>query len=798
MAAPRLRLQLAVAAVAVTAVLLADSSGLLGPQAAVVLDDSAQLGAGLLAAVCCAVTARRTSGVERAWRRLMAIGLVGWSIGQVIWSYYQVFAQRPLPSPSWADVGYLTLPVFALAALLTLAANGVTAHRRQVPAGGSALRSRLVLTLDGLVIVGSLLIFTWATSLGTVVRAGAPTGLGFAVAIAYPITDLMLVVIVVLLLATRPVQARMRTQLVLLGLGLVGFSFSDSIFAYLVASGANSMPPISNVGFIAGPVLVALAALNYARPGAGTVVGRQGAAVEWFHLLMPYLCMLVTSVLVVAQNLAGLRVDAFEAYTGVAIFWLVVIRQMITLIDNTVLLARVSDAQDRLAYQAFHDPLTGLANRALFRSRLADAVELNRSERRPVALLFVDLDDFKLVNDSLGHAGGDRVLQAVGERLRSCVPSADIVARLGGDEFGVLMEGEIDHPDQVGERILAALRRPFDVDGRGVSIGASLGAVIPDGTEPALTADALLRRADAAMYAGKRRGKGLLVLYGPESADGYDNPDLPTLLAGALAGEPERTGLDVHYQPIVRMADGGTVAVEALARWNHPLMGQVPPSVFVAIAERAGLVAALDDFVLDRACRDLASYLGVNGGDAVVHVNVSASRLGNPDLERVVRDALRRYGLTAQHLVLEVTESSRIPDPVAAVASAERLRATGIRLALDDFGTGYNTLAQLHLLPIDILKLDRTLTTVDQDPVRVAALCGSVVRIAADLGITVVAEGIETADQAAALARLGCGFGQGHLYGRPAPFTDVTPAGAAFTSAQPVRRHLRESQTPAG
>jgi diguanylate cyclase (GGDEF)-like protein len=780
MAAPRLRLQLAVAGLAVTAVLVADSSGLLSPKLAMILDDSAKLGGGIFAAVCCLYGAQRTSGVERAWRRLMAVGMTGWSIGQVIWSCYQVFARTPLPSPSWADVGYLTLPVFALAALLTLAATGVAAHRPQVPVGGSALRFRLVLALDGLVIVGSLLIFTWATALGTVVRAGAPTGFGFAVAIAYPITDLMLVAIVVLLLATRPVQPRLRTQLVLLGLGLVGFSFSDSIFAYLVASGAENVPPIDNVGFVAGTVLVALAALNYARPGTDTVTRRQGPVIEWFHLLMPYICMLVTSILVVAQNLAGLKVDAFEAYTGIAIFWLVVVRQMVTLIDNTALLARVSEAQDRLSYQAFHDQLTGLANRALFRSRLVEAIERHRVPRRPVALLFVDLDDFKLVNDSLGHAGGDRVLQAVGERLLACVPGANTVARLDGDEFGVLLEGDIEQPDRVGERILVALRRPFDVDGRAVSIGASLGVVIPDGSETVLTADALLRRADAAMYTGKRRGKGLLVLYGPENSDGYDHPDLPTLLAGALAGGPPAwAGLDVHYQPIVRMADGGTIAVEALARWNHPRMGRVPPAVFVGVAERAGLVAALDDFVLNRACGDLATYLARYGGEATVHVNISASRLGNPDLEGVVREVLRRYGLAARHLVLEVTESCRIPDPLAAVASAERLRALGIRLALDDFGTGYNTLAQLHLLPIDILKLDRTLTIIDETSERLATLCGSMVRIAADLGITVVAEGVETTEQAAALARLGCGFGQGHLYGRPAPMASMAPPALA-------------------
>src|SRR4051812_16742889 len=525
MTGPRLRTQLTVAGVAVSAVLVADSSGLLGERAAIALDDAAQLAGGLFASVCCGLGARRTGGVRRNWRRLMAIGMLGWSIGQLVWSYYQVFKRTPLPSPSWADVGYLTMPVFALAALLAIAANGIAAQRRQLPAAGSGVRSRVVLVLDGLVIVGSMLVFTWATALGTVVHAGAPTDLAFAVAIAYPITDLMLVVIVLLLLATRPVQVWMRTELILLGLGLVGLSSSDSIFAYLIASGAEEMPPIANAGFIAGPVLVGLAALHTGPPRADGGAVR-GAVAAWFHLLMPYLCMLLSSVLLLTQGLSG------------------------------------------------RPP----GNRALFRPRLAAAVEQHRRDGRPLALLFVDLDDFKMVNDSLGHAAGDRVLQAVAHRLRSCVRIHDTVARLGGDEFGVLLEGDIDHPDRVGQRILAAMRQPFDVDGRGVTIGASLGAAVPNVDDPGLSADALLRRADAAMYAGKRRGKGLLVLYGPENVDGYDNPDLPTLLAAALAGAPNRTGLDVAYQPIVRMADGGLVAVEALARWTHPQIGRVPPT----------------------------------------------------------------------------------------------------------------------------------------------------------------------------------------------------------------------------
>ena len=252
--APSLRGQLVAAGLAVGAVLAVDSSGLLSARASAVLDDSAQLAGGLFAVVCCVWLARRAAGVRRSWRRLMAIGMVGWTVGQLIWSWYQVFASQALPSPSTADVGYLIFPVFGLFALLTVAAEGLAERRRE----RSALRYRLVLVLDGLMVVGSLLALTWATALGAVVGAEASSTFAFAVAVAYPVTDLILVVMVVLLLVTKPVPARLRPELGLLGLGLVGLSASDSIFAYVVASGGSAMPPIANAGFIAGPVLVGL------------------------------------------------------------------------------------------------------------------------------------------------------------------------------------------------------------------------------------------------------------------------------------------------------------------------------------------------------------------------------------------------------------------------------------------------------------------------------------------------------------------------------------------------------------
>jgi diguanylate cyclase (GGDEF)-like protein len=563
----------------------------------------------------------------------------------------------------------------------------------------------------------------------------------------------------------------------------------------------ESMPPLANVGFVAGPVLVAVAAAPAGRtvgPRHHVTVGRFGG---WTFLLLPYVPLGATGVLVVGRQATGHALTSFELYLGSLVVALVVVRQMITLIDNTALLGHVTNAQQRLRYQAFHDPLTGLANRALFHRCLSTAVELDRGARRLWALLFIDLDDFKAVNDRLGHSVGDQVLQAVGTRLLSCVRETDTVARWGGDEFAVLAETGVDSPDGPAQRILTALRTPFEVNGHVVTIGASIGIAVPDASESSLTAEGLLRQADAAMYAGKRRGKAVLATYRSGAATDHDNPDLSTLLADALADPPEKSGLDVHYQPVVRIADGAHVAVEALARWTHPVIGAIPPTRFVAVAEQTGLVRGLDNFVLDRACRDLATLPADEG--LAVHVNVSASRLGNPDLEATVAHTLRRHGLDPLRLVLEITESSRIADPDAAIASARRLARMGVRLALDDFGTGYNSLALLHLLPVDILKLDRNLTELDAytgNRTRLAVVCRSVLALAADLGITVIAEAIETTGQEAVLAEMGCDYGQGYLYGRPAPLLDT------FVRARPsllpdqrrplLREHAASSRHP--
>ena len=767
---------LTAAGIVVLVVALA-SSGALTDRAASAVNDLGQLVGGVLATAACGVTGLRTAGAERRWRLLMAAGFAGWSAGQALWTWSQVVSLDPIPSPSAADVGYLTLPVFALPSLLVLAAAS-----RQRPTGGGARagRTRAGLGLDALVIVGSTTILTWTTAVSAVVRAGAPTPAAFAVAVAYPVSDLLLVAIALLALTLRRVGR--RPQLLLLAAGLVAISVSDSVFAYLVSSGAADIPPAGDVGFVAGPFLVALAALAPVRPaGRPDRATRDG---RW-QLLVPYVPLSAVGVLLLTQATFERTFNRVEVYLGLLVVTLVVTRQFITLRENTSLLERVQRGQEELAFQAFHDPLTGLPNRALFADRLAHAAEVHRDERRPLGLLFVDLDDFKVVNDTLGHAAGDDLLRQVGRRLRDCVTAADTVARLGGDEFAVLVESDLD-PASVAARVCDALVLPVPLDTGPRTVRASIGLVVPERRDGAVSAERLLRRADAAMYAAKRRGGGAVVAYEPGLVSLLEDPDLPARLAEALA----RGELEVAYQPIVRLSDASTVAVEALARWTDGERGPVPPEVFVAAAERTGLIAALDDQVLDRACRDVAIIRAQSGIPLAVHVNVSAIRLGDPALESAVVASLQRHRLPPAALVLEITETSRVPDIPAALPILQRLRARGVRLALDDFGTGYGTLATLHMLPIDLVKLDRTLAVPAGDPDRGGALRRSVVSISRTLGMLVVGEGVETAEQAADLTRLGCDLGQGWFYGRgggAGPGRRRPPAGGGGGRAAPPR-----------
>ncbi len=438
--------------------------------------------------------------------------------------------------------------------------------------------------------------------------------------------------------------------------------------------------------------------------------------------------------------------------------------------------------EEQLTRQAFHDPLTTLPNRALFRDRLAQALAWGARLRRNIGLLVVGLDNFKLINDGLGHEAGDRLLKEVAARLQSCLSGVDTAARLGGDEFALLLEHVDDEAAAltVIEMITAELARPFTIDGHELVASASIGVAFgAPGSDPEI----LLRNADLAMFRAKSGGKGRHAVFDAAMhTDRLQRLELEADLRRAI----EQGTLAVHYQPIVRLASGATVEVEALARWQHPTRGTIPPSEFIPIAEESGLILPLGRFVLREACRQTVLWHREHPAEQklVVGVNLSPRQFQQPDLAGEVAAVLAETGLPAHCLKLEITEGTVMQDVEATITTLWQLKALGVQLAIDDFGTGYSSLAYLKKLPLDVLKIDRSFVQGIGQCQEDTAIVQATLSLAKSLGLTVTGEGIETAEQAELLSTLECERGQGYLFSRP---IEASAFGAL----------LRESRTPA-
>jgi diguanylate cyclase (GGDEF)-like protein len=437
--------------------------------------------------------------------------------------------------------------------------------------------------------------------------------------------------------------------------------------------------------------------------------------------------------------------------------------------------------KEQLRYQAFHDALTALPNRTLFAERVGTA--LAASDKSTV--LFVDLDDFKTINDTLGHSAGDELLVAVAERVRACVRPGDLAARLGGDEFGILLEsGSVDAAETIAARLVEAMRSPFVVHGREMPVHASVG--IASASSGTATADELLSNADVAMYSAKASGKRRYATYEPRM---HTRVRRRHELAGALEHALDRDEIEVHFQPIVALATGRPVALEALVRWQHPTRGLLPPGAFLPLAEERGLVVPIGQAVLRDACRSAAAWQRFGGHEQLcVNVNLSPAELLNPELTRDVSAALAASGLAPSSLVLEITESGAMTDAVAARAAMHELRRLGVRLALDDFGTGYSSLSHLREFPIDVLKIAKPFVDRLDHGAGDTTFTDAILRLAAALELDVVAEGIERAEQAELLRRLACGLGQGFHFSRP---LDSADAEAYLARAASPRKRIR-------
>jgi diguanylate cyclase (GGDEF)-like protein len=417
----------------------------------------------------------------------------------------------------------------------------------------------------------------------------------------------------------------------------------------------------------------------------------------------------------------------------------------------------------KLVHQAFHDSLTGLANRALFRDRVEHALTRCARGGRVATLLF-DLDDFKSVNDSVGHLEGDLLLTAVADRLRRATRGCDTVARIGGDEFAVLLDGIQSREDamHVLERITQALRMPIPLQGREFTIGASVGVAFSDGVEQV---DELLRNADVAMYSAKDSGKGRHAIFDPSMyATLLERLELEADLRHAV----ERGQLKVFYQPIVELDSGALTSVEALLRWHHPDRDVGSTAGFISIAEETGLIVPIGRWVLAEACRQGRRWQmeAPDGVTPSISVNVSARQLQEPGFAGDVARILAETEFPADRLILEITESALMANMTEVAERLHELKALGLRLAIDDFGTGYCNLSYLHQFPLDILKIDKSFVTNVAAAGGDAILASTIVGLATTMKLHTVAEGVEHADQRTQLLSLGCSHGQGYLFAK--------------------------------
>jgi diguanylate cyclase (GGDEF)-like protein/PAS domain S-box-containing protein len=446
--------------------------------------------------------------------------------------------------------------------------------------------------------------------------------------------------------------------------------------------------------------------------------------------------------------------------------------------------------EQQLTHQAFHDPLTGLANRALFRDRVSHALTISHRQGGALAVLFLDLDDFKKVNDSLGHSEGDRLLVEVARRLRSCARESDTVARLGGDEFAVLIEDASQGGHEaVVERISQAMGRPFTVGNSDLEIHASTGIATPTSAD---TADALLRNADVAMYSAKRQGKGRSVRFDPGM---YANVLDRLEMEGALRRAIERNELTLYYQPIVSLKKGTLVGVEALVRWNHPRHGSLVPLHFIPLAEETGLIVPLGRWVLAESMRQVAAWkTSYPRSNLAVFVNISGRELTEPDAVMTIQRLLEDSEVQPELLVLEITESFLMQQTDAVLAKLHELKALGLRLAIDDFGTGYSSLSYLQRFPIDILKIAKPFVDDVAAGIERSALARAIIGIGNTLKLTTLAEGIEMAEQRAGLEKLGCELGQGYFFARPLPASAIE---AILKSPGGGVRQYRNGEHPA-
>jgi diguanylate cyclase (GGDEF)-like protein len=715
------------------------------------------LGFPSFAAVSAGLAARRTRGRQRRAWVYMTFGLAAWTFSELVVVYHRVWLGSVHPLyPSAANAGFLLFPVAACGAMLVFPAG--------YP-GGNWFR----MVLDGAIVAAALFVVSWVVVLRQAYAATGVKNSAAIVSLAYPVSEVVTVTVAILVLARA--HAHWRVTVTLLAVGLTLIAASGSAYEYLSARNTYVFDSPVGLGWSAGVVLVGIAALSCPPEPSYAPPEPSASLTTPVSLWLPYLPLAIAGGLELVEFRNILKSDPAFAVVP----WLVIAvlaRQFLVVAENRQLLHSVSD-------RALRDPLTNLANRVLFHDRLEHAIQLYHRDQRSVAVLSMDLDDFKLINDNLGHPAGDALLIQAAQRLLDCVRSGDTVARLGGDEFAVLIEDAGENAHLIAYQIMEAFERPFSADGEIIFVRPSAGLALAGADDSDLRASELLKHADMAMYSAKRLRSGLQT-FSPDmhvrddTGPGFPVSDvLPSRgglvevrLLSDLRQAISRRALTVLYQPKVDLQSTRVVGAEALVRWPHPIFGLVGPQQFLPLVRQHGLMRTVTDLVLDQALGDATQWLR-RGIDVPVAVNLFPPLVGDVNLPGRIFDALARHELPGDSLIVEITEDLLLDNIDRTRNVLEALREHSIHIALDDFGSGYSALTYLCKLPIDEVKVDQDLIgNVLTDP-RAEAIVRAVIDLAHSLNVTTVAEGVENAETAAWLRNCGCEVAQGILYSPP-------------------------------
>ncbi len=750
----------------------------------------------MLAVALLLLAARKSMSLSRrlglGWG-ILAFAQLIYGLGEISWGILEL-GYRQDPFPSIADAFYLAYyPLFLL---------GIHLFPTRRLSKINWLKSMLDMSI---MILASALGF-WIFLIGPLVQAGTTEPLTTQLlSVAYPAGDLLLIWAALVMLYRRP-QGIDRIALAFLIASVSSMVITDCLFSYQSISETYISGSLVDLGWLSALLCAGLAGawqFTHTRPvlsteNTGSSEPARKSILETSLPYLPYIWVAAAYSLLVINTEHQFPINHTALTLSIGgIIMLVVLRQILTLIENGRLFselhvanARMQNqtleldqankelqaeisirlrAEEQLMHDALHDALTGLPNRVLFIDRLSHSIEYTkRHEEYKFAVLFLDLDKFKVINDSLGHAIGDQLLIAIAQRLRFCVRSTDVTARLGGDEFVILLEDTKDQASVVItlERIRERLCAPFSLEGHKVFVSASIGVVLSDLTYTA--ADEVMRDADIAMYQAKSLGKDRYEIFNPSLRDqAIIRLELENDLREAL----ERNEFILQYQPIYNLDANHITGFEALIRWRHPRRGIIPPAEFIPLAEETGLIWSIGRWVLYEACRQTQAWQN-RFPHLTINVNVSGCQISNPDFAGVVENILRETGLQGHSLKLEITESVVVTVSDAIIFTFNRLKKLGVQIHIDDFGTGYSSLSYLQAYPIDSIKIDRSFIT-KIGPDHSSDIVRTLIMMAREMGMEAIAEGIETEEQLSGLKAYGCHYGQGYLLSRPVDAFDA-------------------------